>query len=94
MAEVLETIMLVCFGCSWPINAYKNFKAGTAKNMSIYFIMLILAGYVAGIAAKIYTQNFNYVLVVYFVNLFFVSLNLVVYFINRRHDRALEREDS
>ena len=30
MAELLEAAMLVCFGLSWPLNAYKNYKAGTA----------------------------------------------------------------
>ena len=37
MAEILETIMLICFGCSWPMNAYKNAKAKSAKNMSLSF---------------------------------------------------------
>ena len=26
-AEILETIMLICFGLSWPINVYKNIRA-------------------------------------------------------------------
>ena len=52
MAEILETIMLICFGCSWPMNAYKNAKAKSAKNMSLSFTLLIITGYVAGIAAK------------------------------------------
>lgn len=88
MIDVLETTMLVCFGCSWPLNVYKNAKAGTAKGMSLNFILLIITGYLAGIAAKLYTHSFNFVLVVYFINLLFVSINLVVYFVNRSRDRA------
>lgn len=53
MSELLETVMLVCFGLSWPINVWKNVKAKTARNMSLRFIMLIVAGYAAGIIAKI-----------------------------------------
>jgi len=90
MAEILETIMLVCFGFSWPTNLIKNYKAHTAKNTSLAFLLLILVGYIAGIAAKIYAHRINYVLVVYILNLVMVLLNLAVYFINLRHDKAAE----
>ncbi len=86
MNEILETVMLVCFGASWPISVMKNIKARTAKNMSIQFILLIITGYIAGITAKILTGQINYVLIVYLVNLAFVSVNLVVYFINKHYD--------
>lgn len=88
MAEILETIMLVCFGFSWPINLIKNYKAGTAKNMSLTFILLILIGYVAGIASKIISNRINYVLVVYIINFIMVSGNLIVYFINKKKDES------
>lgn len=78
--------MLVCFGLSWPINVIKAIKARTAKNMSLPFILLIISGYVAGITAKIMTGQINYVLIVYFINLAIVTVNLAVYFRNRRLD--------
>lgn len=87
MAELLESTMLVCFGLSWPMNLAKNIKAKSARNMSLQFILLIITGYVAGITAKIYTHRFNYVLVVYLLNLVIVSANVIVYFVNRRYDR-------
>ena len=87
MTEILESIMLICFGLSWPTSVVKNIKARTAKNMSLPFILLIITGYIAGISAKIYAHNFSYVLVIYILNLLFVSMNLVVYFINRKIDR-------
>ena len=86
MTEIFESIMLVCFGLSWPMAVVKNIKAHTAKSMSLPFILLIITGYIAGIAAKINTGSFSYVLVIYIINLFFVSANLVVYFINLSHD--------
>lgn len=86
MTEILESIMLICFGLSWPTAVVKNIKAHTAKNMSLPFILLILTGYIAGITAKICSHNFSYVLVIYIINLLFVSMNLVVYFINLNHD--------
>lgn len=87
MAELLESTMLICFGLSWPMNLAKNIKAKSAKNMSLQFILLIIIGYVAGISAKIYNHRFNYVLLVYLLNLVVVSANVIVYFINRRYDR-------
>lgn len=86
-SQILEMIMLVCFGLSWPISVYKNFKAKTAEGMSLPFICLIFSGYIAGIAAKIITHNINFVLIVYFLNIIVVSMNIAVYFINRKYDK-------
>ena len=90
MAEILETAMLICFGCSWPISVINNIKAHSAKNMSIGFILLILTGYVAGITAKILTNNYSFVLIVYLLNLIIVGINVVVYFINKKQDKINE----
>ena len=92
VAEILEAIMLVCFGLSWPMSVIKNIKAKSAKNMSLQFILLICFGYVAGITAKIINHNISYVLVVYILNLVIVSANIVVYFVNKRYERV-NRED-
>ena len=91
MGEILESVMLICFGISWPLNVIKNIKARSAKGMSLPFILMITFGYVAGIAAKIINGNYSYVLVIYIINLLFVSVNIVVYFINRGYDREEQR---
>lgn len=88
MTEILECVMLICFGFSWPVSVMKNYKAATAESMSLNFILLIIFGYIAGIGAKIYSHRINYVLVVYILNLVMVSLNLLVYFRNKRLDKA------
>ena len=87
MSEILETVMLVCFGLSWPVSVLRNIRAKTAKSMSLGFILLIICGYVAGISAKLVSHNYSYVLAVYAFNLLAVSANLAVYFINRSYDR-------
>lgn len=87
MSEILETLMLICFGISWPMSLYKNIKAKTAKTMSLGFILMITVGYIAGISAKLYSKCYNYVLIIYFLNLFVVGMNIVVYFINRKYDK-------
>ena len=73
MNLMLEATMLICFGLSWPINTMKAYKARSAKNMSLPFILLIIFGYVAGISAKLLMNQNNYVLVVYFINLAVVT---------------------
>ena len=90
MAEILETTMLICFGFSWPMNVYKNYRARTAKSMSLGFILLIICGYLAGIGAKIVSGRINYVLAVYVINLIMVSANLVIYVRNRKYDKSAE----
>lgn len=87
MGSIFETIMLICFGLSWPLNVIKAYKARTAKGTSLPFIILIITGYLAGIAAKIVTHQINFVLVVYLINLAIVSLNVVVYFRNVMLDK-------
>lgn len=86
MAEILETLMLICFGCSWPISLIKNIKAKSAKNTSLGFILLILAGYTGGIIAKIINKNYGIVLAAYILNAVIVIANLVVFCINKRRD--------
>lgn len=97
MAELLEITMILCFGVSWPLNVIKSYKARTAKGKSLGFLMLIFFGYVAGIASKFlneaYMAEFShkwYVLFFYFLNIFVVSLDIILYFRNYRLDKLRE----
>ena len=92
MSEILETIMLICFGLSWPLTVCKSYKSRTAKGMSLAFILMILFGYIAGITAKILHGSVNYVLAVYFINFMIVSADLIVYYRNRRLDKKREKD--
>lgn len=91
--EVLEAIMLLCFGASWPVNLVKSLRLRSAKSMSLVFLLLIWAGYIAGTAAKM-IQLFSpqlsnpawYLLAVYIFNLFMLTANLIVFFRNKRLD--------
>ena len=87
MGSIFESIMLICFGLSWPLSLIKNIKAKSAKNMSLQFTLLIITGYIAGISAKIIGHKINYVLVIYLLNLIIVSANVVVYYINKGYDQ-------
>jgi hypothetical protein len=96
MGSFLETFMLVCFGFSWPLNVIKAYKAKTTKGTSLPFIILIIAGYIAGISAKLINGQINYVLIAYFLNLAIVSLNILVYIRNMQYDkrRQQNKEDA
>ncbi len=96
MAEILEIIMIVSFGASWPMNVMKSWKARTAKGKSLAFLCLIFFGYIAGITSKFmneaYMASFSekwYVLFFYFLNLIMVGADLCIYFRNKALDKKL-----
>ena len=99
MSEILEIIMVVSFGASWPMNVIKSYKARTAKGKSLGFLCLILFGYVAGIISKLinetYMANFGskwYVLFFYVLNFIMVSADLVMYIRNYKLDKQAMEE--
>lgn len=94
MAEILEIIMIVSFGASWPLNVIKSYKARTAKGKSVMFLLLIFFGYIAGITSKFMNEAYMaqfaekwYVLFFYFLNLIMVGIDLILYFRNRALDK-------
>lgn len=91
MVEIFETIMLLCFGFSWPVSLVKNLRAGSARSTSLAFMCLILVGYAAGIAAKVMSAGCNFVFFVYVFNVVMVLANLTVTLRNRVRDRKGER---
>ncbi len=99
MAEILEIVMIVSFGASWPLNVMKSYKARTTKGKSLAFLLLIFFGYIAGIASKFVNEAYMasfaqkwYVLFFYFLNLIMVGADLVLYVRNSRLDKAREAE--
>ena len=94
MAEILEIIMIVSFGASWPLNVIKSYKARTTKGKSLAFLLLIFFGYIAGIAAKltneVYMASFAekwYVLFFYVLNFIMVGVDLCLYYRNYLLDK-------
>ncbi len=97
IATICETIMVICFGVSWPLAIYKSIKSKSAKGKSPYFTMAIITGYVAIIIGKIVLGEFDGWLnilkfVLYIVNLLMVSTDLCLYYRNRRYDLANEQK--
>lgn len=97
MAELLEIVMLISFGASWPLNVIKSYRARTTKGKSLPFLCLILIGYIAGIASKFvndaYMATFAekwYVLFFYALNFCMVFVDFLLYFRNLKIDRESE----
>lgn len=91
ISEVWEIAMIVCFGVSWPLNAYRSYKARTTKGKSLPFLILIFSGYIFGIIGKLVSTSFKwYVLFFYVFNLVMVGLDLLLYMRNYRLDRMAE----
>lgn len=86
MVEIFESIMLICFGISWPISVYKSIISKSTGGKSAVFSVVILIGYIFGILGKIVSNNINYVLVLYIFNFIVVSIDLALYFVNKRKE--------
>ena len=100
MAEILEVIMIVSFGASWPLNVMKSYKARTTKGKSLAFLLLIFFGYIAGITSKLVNEAYMasigqkwYVLFFYVLNLIMVGTDLLLYVRNYRLDKAAAAEN-
>ena len=90
--KILEAVMLICFGCSWPFNLIKSIKTKSTKGKSLLFLILIDMGYVAGIVSKIISPTFNWptdwwIFVLYCLNFTMVLGDLIMYFINRNREQ-------
>lgn len=90
MAQVFETLMLVCFGVSWPVNIVKSVRSRTAQGKSLVFELCILAGYAVGLTGKLLAAEMTYVVIVYVLDLTMVAIDLVLTLRNRRLDRLRE----
>ena len=93
LPEILEIIMIVSFGISWPVNVLKSYKARSTKGKSLLFLCLIFFGYIAGILSKLLSDSFKwYVLMFYILNFVMVGADLVMYARNKKLDKLAEAE--
>jgi hypothetical protein len=75
--EIFEGIMLVCFGCAWPLSIYKTWKAKSSEGKSLSFITVILLGYVSGILFEVF-GDLNDVIYLYILNTLLVFTDLML----------------
>ncbi len=101
MADLLEALMIVCFGLSWPVSIYKSFTSRTAKGKSLFFEVFVWIGYVFGIMRKFLLmmtgEAFGWLfylgLFFYILNIAEVSIDMILYYRNVRLDKIAEMKD-
>jgi len=81
--------MLICFGLAWPINIYKSLKSRSTKGKSVFFLYVVLIGYVSGITHKlIYSRDI--VLVLYIINFVMVTIDTILFYRNRCYEKRVQ----
>jgi len=83
--SIFEIMMLVCFGSAWPVSIFKSWKSRTNKGKSLFFLVIVLLGYVAGILHKIF-YYYDLVIILYCINFTMISIDLLVYYRNSKLD--------
>lgn len=91
MAEILETLMILCFGASWPMSIVRSIRSKSTKGKSLLFMCFIAFGYLCGIGAKLLTHTYNLAFYFYFPNIIMVTMDICLYFRNRRLERSAEQ---
>lgn len=89
-SEIFEAGMLLCFGCSWPMNITKSIRAKTAKGKSLAFELFVLVGYICGITGKCISGSINWVFAIYILDLLMVTTDILLTLRNRRLDKRKE----
>ena len=99
IATACETIMIVCFGLSWPLSVYKSWKSRTTKGKSLQFELFVWIGYIFGITKNfiLYANGSNswiYFLgwAFYFLNFIEITIDMILYFRNVKLDK--ERDNA
>ena len=98
ITDLLEALMILCFGLSWPISIRKSWVSRTAKGKSLFFECFLWIGYVFGIVRKFmqvsmgvetswlfYLGGFFY-----FLNSIEITIDMALYFRNVKLDKERE----
>ncbi len=86
--SLLEMTMLICFGAAWPLSIYKSYTSKSTAGKSVFFLLIIMVGYIAGILNKL-LYNYDFVIYLYILNLFMVFIDTMLYF---RNSKALKNK--
>lgn len=90
MAQILEAMMVISFGISWPLSIIKSYRARSTKGKSLLFMLFIEFGYVCGIISKLVSGNITYVFIFYVLNLLMVGTDIALYFRNMGIEKAVK----
>ncbi len=80
--NILEVLMLICFGSAWPFSIYKSYKTKSSNGKSVLFMLAIFLGYLSGILNKVY-YGYDNVIYLYVLNSTMVLAEIFLYFKNK-----------
>jgi len=96
--NIFETIMLICFGFAWPVSIYKSFVSRETGGKSLFFLVVLQIGYMAGILFKVteYLENLkinadmaiSINLYLYILNLIMITIDECLYIRNRKIEKT------
>ena len=86
-SEILEFAMLFAFGFSWPFAIWRTYKAKRVDGKSPQFMVIVIVGYMCGIAAHLVEGTKLWLCAVYLVDMALVSTDLTLYFHYSRKNR-------
>jgi hypothetical protein len=85
--SIYEIVMLACFGFAWPISIHKSITSKSTGGKSPMFSYVVILGYLSGMTHKwLYSRDL--VLVLYAINMAMVTIDLLVFYRNRRLEKA------
>ena len=81
---IFESLMLICFGVSWPVSIAKALRTRFVRGKSWVFMTLVIIGYISGVLHKILnpdpiTGHVSPVVWLYLLNLAMVVVDLLLY---------------
>ena len=88
--NIFESLMLVCFGLSWPLSIARTLRTKAVAGKSPYFIGIIILGYLFGVARKI-LDPLDWVFWLYIFNIVAVSVDLILYFKYRSRGATVKK---
>lgn len=86
--SLLESIMLICFAAAWPASIHKSWTSRTRKGKSLFFLLIVFAGYLAGITRIMLRNDGSFLIIPYTFNELLVSCDLMIYYRNYRLDEG------
>ncbi len=91
IVQLCEIGMLIAFGASWPFNIAKSWRSRTARGKSVLFEIIVVGGYLIGLAGKFITWYrtgvWAYSIWFYFADIIMVLIDICLYVRNTSLDR-------
>ena len=87
--SIFEIGMLLSFGAAWPVSIYKAYKSQSTGGKSWVFSAVVIIGYISGIIHKLLYSR-DAVMYLYMLNAIMVSIDLCLWFRNRKIEKQRE----